>query len=156
MRLIGLLLLAASAIAAPSPRVNHVIHERRARDPHPDDWTQTGRVSPERILPLRVGLAQQNVHRLEEMLMRVSHPDSEEYGKHWSPEQVLDFFKPANETVDAVKGWLVDAGFAAERVKVSFNKGWIEVVNATASEVRTSPLRCFTPGSFVTARLKIS
>ncbi|EIN08407.1 subtilisin-like protein [Punctularia strigosozonata HHB-11173 SS5] len=129
------LLLSVCVSAVPSRRAPHVVHERRANEPNPERWQRTGRVEPDRVLPLKIGLAQQNLHLLEEMLMKVSHPKSDSYGQHWSPAAVVDFFAPKDETIDAIKGWLADAGFDAERIRVSHNKGWIDVANATAAEV---------------------
>ncbi|KAI5121353.1 hypothetical protein M0805_000661 [Coniferiporia weirii] len=134
MRGLALLaLLAGSTFAVPSPRAGHVLHEKRAMEPI--DWVQTRRVDPDAVLPLRIGLAQSNIDRLEEMLMAVSHPKSPDYGKHWTPARVIDTFAPSAETVDAVKDWLTGFGFANERVKLSQSKSWIEVANATAEEV---------------------
>ena len=42
-------------------------------------------------------------------------------------------FAPTSEAVDTVHGWLIDAGFVRERVKVASSRGWIEV-NATVEE----------------------
>ena len=54
-----------------------------------------------------------------------SHPESENYGKHWTPEEVIKAFAPSQESVDKVKGWLVDNGIPANRVTHSDNQGWL-------------------------------
>lgn len=41
-------------------------------------------------LPVRVGLIENNLDLGDEMLMKVSHPLSPTYGKHWTPEEVCD------------------------------------------------------------------
>jgi tripeptidyl-peptidase-1 len=66
--------------------------------------------------------------------MDVSHPDSSNYGKHWSAEKVANTFAPSKTTIDAVRGWLHSAGFSAERLRLSASKGWIDI-NATTTEV---------------------
>ena len=66
--------------------------------------------------------------------MDVSHPESPNYGKHWSADKIAETFAPAKTSIDAVRSWLHSAGFAAERVRLSASKGWIEV-NATVNEV---------------------
>ncbi|OBZ71486.1 Tripeptidyl-peptidase SED1 [Grifola frondosa] len=116
----------------PSPRTNHVVHEKRAFEPL--DWVKTRKLEADKVLPMRIGLTQQNLHKVEEMLMAVSHPKSPSYGQHWSPEDVIDAFAPSYETIAAVKEWLTDFGIAAERLRLSSSKGWIEV-NATTAEV---------------------
>jgi tripeptidyl-peptidase I len=140
------LLFASGIAAAPSRRASHVVHERRANEPNPAKWARTERVDPSRVLPLKIGLAQQNLHLLEEKLMRVSHPKSAEYGKHWAPADVVNFFAPAEETVHAVTSWLAEAGFASERITISPNKGWIHVADATAAEVLYSASIILTSG----------
>ena len=66
--------------------------------------------------------------------MDVSHPESPNYGKHWPAEKIAETFAPSKDTIDAVRGWLHSAGFAAERLKLSASRGWIEI-NATVTEV---------------------
>lgn len=126
-------LVCATALAAPSKHVTHVLHERRAVEPS-EDWELTGRVEGTRVLPLRIGLTQSNLHELESLLMDVAHPESPFYGQHWSAKQVADHFAPSDETISTVHDWLSDAGFADERMRLSHSKGWVEV-NATVSEV---------------------
>lgn len=131
---LGLVALAcATALAAPSSHNTDVLHERRALEPN-EDWELTGRVEGTRVLPLRIGLTQSNLHELESLLMDVSHPESPLYGQHWSAKQVGDHFAPSDEAIEAVSAWLSDAGFDGERMRLSHSKGWVEV-NATVSEV---------------------
>ncbi|TFK40518.1 subtilisin-like protein [Crucibulum laeve] len=120
------------ALAAPSSQTTHVVHERRAADPV--DWVKSRRLDAEKILPMRFGLSQQNIHRLEEMLMEVSHPDSPKYGEHYSPADIIETFAPSRETISSVTDWLVGAGISRDRLLLSGNKGWIHL-NATTSEV---------------------
>ncbi|KAI0261677.1 subtilisin-like protein [Gloeopeniophorella convolvens] len=82
----------------------------------PVGWTKVRRLEADKTLPLRIGMKQQNLHMLDELLMSVSHPDS------------LD------STVAAIKEWLTGTGFAGDRIRVLPSKGWIEV-NATVGEV---------------------
>lgn len=39
-----------------------------------------------------------------------------------TPEEVIEFFSPAQGTVDAVKEWLVSSGISADRIGHSVNK----------------------------------
>ncbi|KAF9474024.1 hypothetical protein BDN70DRAFT_816380 [Pholiota conissans] len=126
-------LFVACATAAPSPRTTtHVVHERRAVEPL--DWTQDRRLDADKILPMRFGLTQQNMHRLEELLLEVSHPVSPKYGQHYSASQVVDMFAPSANTISAVTQWLTESGFARERLRLAPNKAWIHL-NATTAEV---------------------
>ncbi|KAG6909284.1 hypothetical protein DXG01_001228 [Tephrocybe rancida] len=85
---------------------------------------------------MRFGLTQRNIHRIEDMLMDVSHPESPAYGQHWTPSRVLDTFAPSGDTITAVTNWLADAGIARERLRLSVSKGWIEL-NATVQEMES-------------------
>ena len=80
---------------------------------------------------MRFGLTQQNLHKLEEMLVSVSHPESP---KHFTPLEVVDTFAPSEETISAVTNWLVNSGFSRYRLRLSANKGWIHL-NASTSEI---------------------
>ena len=65
-----------------------------------------------------------------------SHPDSENYGKHWTPEEVHDMFAPEEETVANIKEWLTDFGIHGARIVHSENKGWI-AVDVTVEEAES-------------------
>ncbi|KAJ6527095.1 subtilisin-like protein [Mycena capillaripes] len=119
--------------ALPSPSSPHVMHEKRAAEPYAAGWMQARRLEVDKIIPLRVGLRQQNLHQLEELLLAVSHPDSPTYGQHWSPAQIVDMFAPSRETIAAVKNWLVDSGLSDERLRLSPSRGWI-AANVTVEE----------------------
>lgn len=130
-----LLLLSALvgiALAVPSPRSTHVLHEKRAMEPV--DWAKTSRLDADHILPMRFGLTQQNLDMVEEMLATVSHPESPRYGQHFTTAEIVDAFKPSDETIAAVTNWLVDAGLSRDRLRLSGNKGWIHV-NVSTTEV---------------------
>ena len=129
----GILLVLATcsiALASPSQRANHVVHERRAVEPH--GWVKSHRADADHIIPLRIGLKQQNLHMLEDLLMDVAHPDSPAYGQHWTPEQIVNFFAPSESTVDSIRKWLCGSGIAEDKLRHSVNKGWIEF-NATVA-----------------------
>ncbi|KAJ7089341.1 subtilisin-like protein [Mycena belliarum] len=113
-----------------SPLVQH-----SKRHQHPGGWSRMRRHAPDAVLPLRFGLSQPNVdmNTLEELLNDVSHPESPNYGMHWSPARVAEHFAPSDEAVHAVTSWIRENGFAAERVHVSRTKGWVKL-NASVAE----------------------
>jgi tripeptidyl-peptidase-1 len=80
------------------------------------------------------GLVQQNLHKIEEMLMSVSHPESPSYAQHFTPKEVIEAFAPSEETITSVTNWLIDSGISRDRLRLSADKGWIRV-NALTSEV---------------------
>ncbi|KAK5116014.1 hypothetical protein LTR62_000470 [Meristemomyces frigidus] len=114
----GLLGLAAAAASASAPP-GYVQHEKREHQPA--RWTKLERARG--ILPMRIGLVQTNLDRAHDHLMDLSHPDSANYGKHWTAQQVIDAFKPSQNTVQTVQQWLEDSGITG--VTLSDNKAWL-------------------------------
>ena len=127
--ILPLLSLLAGAFAAPSS--TYVRLERR--DGIPPGWTRTHRLPSDVVLPMRFALSQSNLDKGEEFLLDVSHPDSPNFGKHWSAKQIADKFAPSQDTVDAVLDWLTSSGIAATRIVKSPSGGWLHL-NATVSE----------------------
>jgi tripeptidyl-peptidase I len=81
---IGGLLAQASAAPAPGP---YVVHEKR--DTQTTKWSRSSVKLPrDAIIPMSVGLTQRNLENGYEFLMKVSHPESPNYGKHWSTQKV--------------------------------------------------------------------
>jgi tripeptidyl-peptidase I len=124
MRVIFYLAICSLALAVPSKRSDHVVHERR--DAEPVGWVISRRADADKVIPLRIGMKQQNMHMLEDLLMDVADPDSSSYGRHWTPEEVVEFFAPSQSTVSAIRKWLAGAGFAEHQLRLSPNKGWLE------------------------------
>ena len=123
--LVAVTLAVAAAAATPqlSPRV---LHESRSFVPV--GWTPIRRASGLRI-PLKIGLAQPNLASIEEYLMDVSHPESANYGNHWSPAKVAQTFRPTQDSVDTVRTWLHQSGIEPHRVKMA--GGWLTADVAT-------------------------
>lgn len=132
--LAGLIAALAVAIEAKPVRkaTNHVVHEERlvARR----SWTKTARLHSLRSLPVRIGLSQPNLHNADEYINAVSHPKSADYGKHWTPKQIIDTFAPKQESINAVKEWLEAEGIDPGRVQLSKGRHWLEF-KATVHEV---------------------
>lgn len=83
-----------------------VLHEKRDAA-----WTDEGartRVEPGTILPMRIALIPNQVAQdnAEQWLLDVSDPDSPNYARHWTLEQVIEAFKPSATTLSNVTSWL--------------------------------------------------
>ncbi|KAI0671929.1 subtilisin-like protein [Trametes maxima] len=118
------LALGLTSAAALAPRLSqHVRHESRSVLPR--GWAPVRRAEADRVIPLRIGLTQSNLASLEEYLLDVSHPESANYGNHWTPARVAQTFRPAAESVATVRAWLADGGVDAERVRLGPTGGWI-------------------------------
>lgn len=132
MRFFTALAVGATCLSAchalPSPiSTKYVVHEKRDAE----GWlgarslVKRDRMDMTKSLPIRIGLAQNDLHRGHDWLMDVSHPASPNYGKHWTASEVNKAFAPTLETVQAVREWLVSSGIDAKRMSLSDNKGWI-------------------------------
>lgn len=122
----------AIVTASPVTRSSHVVHERRSIIP--TDWSHHSRLHEAVVLPVRIGLAQQNLHRAEEFVNEVAHPSSSKYGQHWSPRKIAEMFAPSQESIDEVKAWLSVSGIDPARISLSPSQGWISF-NATRVEL---------------------
>ena len=120
--------LATLAVASPVP---HVVHETRAAIP--SGWEKREVLDRRAILPMKIALAQGNLDKGWDWLKDVSHPESANYGQHWSAKDVAEAFAPSQGTVDAVKAWLASAGIDGPRVKQSQSLNWLEF-SATVDE----------------------
>ncbi|KAF3938743.1 Aorsin [Dactylella cylindrospora] len=124
------ILIAGLANATPVRGPNYVVHE--SRKSLPLGWHRDSRLSGELRIPVKIGLTQANLHRAEELLLQVSHPDSPAYGKHWTPDEVRKKFAPSEESFSVVASWLKTSS-------ITYNldaRGWIHF-NATVSTVES-------------------
>lgn len=130
LTLLGVAALANSAVAAPS---SHTLHERRdVSSPLSSRWTKRSRVQEHRKLPVRIGLAQSNLDEAHDHLMKISDPSSPDYGRHWTSDEVINFFRPSDDAFHSVTQWLTEHGI--KDVTHSDNKAWL-AFDAPASTV---------------------
>ncbi|KAI1488921.1 peptidase S8/S53 domain-containing protein [Biscogniauxia mediterranea] len=111
----------------------HTRHERRMVEQE-RSWEKVERARSEALLPMRIGLKQTNLQSGHDLLMDISNPESKNFGKHLSPEEVIDFFAPPPTSVAAIKEWLVKAGIPSHAISQSTNKQWIQF-DAPVSQV---------------------
>ncbi|TQV99889.1 hypothetical protein V2A60_005317 [Cordyceps javanica] len=100
-----------------------------------------GAAQPSTTVPVRIALAQRNLDRGMDLLLAVADPDSPTYGRHYTHQQVVDTFAPAQESVDAVRLWLVEAGIPEGGIALSRNRGYLDfetTVGTLASLLKTS------------------
>ncbi|EIW82301.1 subtilisin-like protein [Coniophora puteana RWD-64-598 SS2] len=127
------LALALSVLAEPtlSP---YTLHEKR--DAIPAGWSRDRKYHATASVPLRFALAQNNIDSIGDLLLDISHPESENYGKHWTAAQVAAKFAPSATSVDAVRTWLEQSGVEPHRITITPSKGWIEV-SSTVEEAES-------------------
>ncbi|RFU73337.1 alkaline serine protease [Trichoderma arundinaceum] len=126
------LLYAGAATLIGTSLAEHVIHERVVEST--DQWLKLGSINRNGLLPVRIGLTQQNLEHGHKLLMERSDPDSPNYGQHMTQEEVNDLFAPHQDTVDAVHNWLEAEGIKLDRVSQSNNRQWVQF-HATVDEL---------------------
>ena len=140
----------ATVVTSLPTSANHVVHEKRSGS---SNWSPVRGAKPDgRItLPVRIGLTESNLDRGDAILMEVSDPASDKYGKHLTTDEVREFphsaliarlscrqiielFAPAPESINAVHKWLVSSGIEPSRISLSRGRNWLNV-NASITEV---------------------
>uniref|UniRef100_W5MZY3 Tripeptidyl peptidase I n=1 Tax=Lepisosteus oculatus TaxID=7918 RepID=W5MZY3_LEPOC len=81
----------------------------------PTGWAHAGRAAASDGLQLTFALRQQNVGRLRKVLEEVSDPDSPQYGKYLSLEELSSLVRPSEQTQKLVRSWLQSHGIKACR-----------------------------------------
>ena len=130
---LSILAFAWACCAASLPKLYRSHEKRTTADPF---WYKGDRVDGDAILPLRIGLVQNNLENGYEHLMSVSHPFSPRFGKHWTAQEVHDMFAPSPEAVAVVQGWLEACGVHPSEIVHSDNKGWL-AFNIPAHQAET-------------------
>jgi tripeptidyl-peptidase-1 len=125
-------LAAGVSIASPTSH-NHVRHEKRMDSPQ---WRKQSRASPDMTLPVRIAIAQKDIHEGHDLLMEISDPKSEKYGQYLSAKEVGDMFRPSSESISYVRKWLQNSGIELDRHSVSAGRGWLKF-DATAQELES-------------------
>lgn len=114
--------LVAGTLAIPTPDTS-IVHEKRSGN-HAD---KAARIRGDAVIPLRIALSQSNLDSAYSKLMDVSHPESADYGKHWTVEEVDATFAPSDSSVSTVKDWLIANGIAGDSMSTSRSGGWLAV-----------------------------
>ncbi|EIW80494.1 subtilisin-like protein [Coniophora puteana RWD-64-598 SS2] len=133
--LLPFVLLALGVLVAAEPTLSpYTLHERRSAVP--EGWAWHDKHDADAVVPLRFALTQNNIADIEKHLMDISHPDSPNYGQHWTAGKVLQTFAPNDDTVAAVRMWLLENGVDGERIRVTPTKGWVEAKVTVAEAER--------------------
>ncbi|RFU29396.1 hypothetical protein B7463_g6918, partial [Scytalidium lignicola] len=117
----------------PGPHPARALHEKREASAH---WIARTRAAPEIMVPVRIGLAQPNVHLAHDLLMDIADPRSDKYGQHMTAEEVGELFRPSGESITKVREWLHDSGIDAERHEISAGRSWLKF-DATVAELES-------------------
>ncbi|KAK2608364.1 hypothetical protein QQS21_003049 [Conoideocrella luteorostrata] len=113
-----------------------VLHEKR--DGIPEGWVRTGKASESTSVNLQIGLTQQNLHVGEKFLYEVSHPRSERYGQHWTPQEVINAFAPSENAISAASGrnW-IKVKTTVEKAEKLLHTSYFEFENTQQGDTRS-------------------
>lgn len=125
----ALLVLSALAVPFENSRYpsnreipsTHALHERQASHVK-HVWKRGSKVHSSAVLPMRIGLHQRNLQEGHDLLMDRSNHKSPNFGKRMTSREVIDFFAPPRESVEAVRDWIVAGGILVSRISQSTNK----------------------------------
>ncbi|KAH7883231.1 peptidase S8/S53 domain-containing protein [Phlebopus sp. FC_14] len=124
--LVSLVTLSLALVSAAEPSLSpYNVHEKRIRIP--TGWSLTRRHDSSSIVPLRFALKQRNIESIGEYLHDVSHPNSPNYGNHWTAGEIARMFAPSDETISTVRNWLISNGLSEDRINLGRAKGWLQV-----------------------------
>ncbi|KAM3446780.1 hypothetical protein MY3296_009354 [Beauveria thailandica] len=125
--------LAAGTLALPSD--TYTVHQRRNLV-YDARFEKRSAVDADSKIPFEIALKQGNLQEAEDKLydMQVSNPNSANYGKHLSREEVVNMFAADDQSIASVKQWLVSHGIAEKDIHVNPTKTWI-TVDTTAGVV---------------------
>lgn len=100
-----------AAVSASPLFSSFVLHEQRIDIP--DGFVKVGSAPADQVLNLRLALVNNNMNGLEEKLYAVSTPGSALYGQHLSKEEVEEFVKPSQDSINIVNQFLSTHGITA-------------------------------------------
>ncbi|KKO98171.1 Pro-kumamolisin [Trichoderma harzianum] len=132
-----ILALGCLAGALASKSAPRVLHESREAKHQLSQWQKLDKLPPDTIVPVRLALKQGNTDRGKDLLIEISNHTSEKYGQHLTQEQIVELFAPANESINAVKSWLVASGISSGAIKIPKSKGWL-YFDATVAQLEAA------------------
>ncbi|KAJ8124745.1 hypothetical protein O1611_g8896 [Lasiodiplodia mahajangana] len=122
-----------SCVAFGRPTNDYEIHEKRSS--LPEYWTRISGARGDSPIDLRFALKQSNIEHVQKYMYEVSHPESEFFGRFWTPQEVISTFAPSKEVVLDTVQWLLQMGVSPKRIIPSAGRNWIRVEsNVTEAE----------------------
>lgn len=82
----------------------------------PSGFSNRGPAPSNTTLDLRFALRPNNLSGLETVLYDISNPDSSNYGKHLSRQEVEAYVAPSGETTKAFQAWLTSNNLGASPI----------------------------------------
>lgn len=119
-----LLLALCTGIALANPvYLDLVEHEKLTYVP--TGFSVSKRAASDDTVNLRLSLAQGDVAGLEKKLFDVSSPDSQNYGRHLTRDELTAYVKPSADTTSKVNDWLSSHGVQPRTISSAGD--WVEI-----------------------------
>jgi tripeptidyl-peptidase I len=122
--------LASLAAVAANPCFEFIIHEKLGL--FPPGFLLRGPAQSDTTLDLRFALRQNDITGLEKSFLEISNPDSPQYGRHLSQQQVTAYVEPSADTLSKVTSWLSSHNLTA--TNASHAGDWIQVSGIPAGK----------------------
>ena len=102
--------LAAGVLAAPATSAHGPLKLFTELKQLPSLWSSNGAADKGAIIKAQIGLKQGNIQGLQDKLLDIANPESPNYGKWLSQDEIAAYTAPPAGHVDQVKSWLAANG----------------------------------------------
>jgi tripeptidyl-peptidase-1 len=118
------------AISITARRLHQILPAGRSR------WIRGKEASPNQIVSITIGLTPQSTQSAIIALQDISDPASANYGRIWSPKEVVDAFRPDERNVASILQWLRDSRAEVIRAQQSHDGGYLALEMSVADASR--------------------
>lgn len=122
--LLGILSLFLSFLPVPAIPLQYELVERLNGVPH--GWIKGVAPAASKLLSLRLAIVQERAAEFEQMVIDLSTPGHEMYGKHMKREEIKDFLRPASAVSQAILAWLESEGVPEDSIEDDGD--WIKII----------------------------
>ena len=112
---------------------------RNLRQIHPtgrSQWIRGKKAAPGQLVSVTIGLTLQQTDSAIAALQDISDPISKRYGQTWTPQEVVDAFKPSKENFSSVLRWLRDSRIIVFGSRLSQDGGYLDLEMSVADASR--------------------
>ncbi|KAL4938001.1 hypothetical protein BDV06DRAFT_215451 [Aspergillus oleicola] len=90
----------------------------------PDGWFKGPAAPPSKLMKIHIAVRQERADEFEQMVLDMSTPGHRDHGQHMKRDDVRDFIRPSDSTMEMVLSWLESADVPEESIQSYGN--WVE------------------------------
>ncbi|KAJ9392146.1 hypothetical protein DTO063F5_905 [Paecilomyces variotii] len=113
-----------SLSTAPANPLKYELVERHSEVPY--GWVRGTAPAASKLLCLRLAVRQDRAAEFEKLVIDLSTPGHEKYGKHLKQKEIKDFLRPASKVSQAILAWLESEGVPDDSIEDDGD--WIKIV----------------------------